>query len=453
MGNNKSEGIFASWLKNFSIVVLTQSFHAVYLMFIMKFISAVMGGEGINAGDSGNFAEKQGILGIISIAGIWGLIKLEKLIKSLFGIQDSRLMGGIGENLTKSMLAIRSGMDLAKRTKEPFDKYKEAQKNTAAKRKAYNTALRKNEYIAGNSSNNTVNGGGTTSNQNYNLNSAGGNAALASASGNGSGNGAGNGNGGAQLSDDALNRLIMALENNANALQQGNSARNLADEFDRQENLKNAYQELQEAQRDEEAWKKKRVTRLATTVAAGAMGLGATDNMGDAVTFANLADKPMDWYTDRKVEKTANIDTAKRIYKEDYKAIQNDINRLKEIKDDLEAVDVSTLTPDERRTHDANLKGTDKAIKEYQKRAEMQYESAQKFLDDIPENVIEELGKTWVEMTDSTPVKPVKMKKATDITKTLDTSFNRTVRREVRDTINDIRRKPTQRNIDNVDDL
>ncbi|MDO4283535.1 MAG: hypothetical protein Q4D02_07870 [Clostridia bacterium] len=439
MGNDKSGGIFSNWLKNFSIIVFTQAFHAVFLMFIMKFLSIVSGGSVSNA-DGGNFAEKQGILAIVSIAGMWGLIKLEKFVKGLFGIQESKMMGGIGENLGKSMMAIRSGIDLAKRTKEPFDKHKEAQKNVEAKRKAYNRALdmqkagaKSNAAAASTNVNSAI--GGTTSNQNLNV--AGNNPALGAGSGNGVGN--------VQLTDDALNRLIMALENNSAALQQGASNSSAANDLKNQWAVDDAYKELQDAQRDEEAWRKKRVTRLATTVAAGAMGIGATDNIGDAVTFANLADKPMDWYTDRKVDKTANINTAKRI-KKDYDATQD---QLKKINDSY-----NNVTNNGTREVSAATKAQYKRVQEkYTKQAQSQAAAAQSYLNEIPNNVLAEASKTWLEMTDSTPVKVSKREGKFGYAPSLNSSFNKTVKREVRDTINDVRRKPIQRNIDNVDDL
>lgn len=439
MGNDKSSGIFANWLKNFSLIVFTQSFHAVFLMFIMKFLSIVTSGTVSNS-EGGNFAEKQGLLAIISIAGMMGLIKFEKFVKGLFGIQDSKMMGGIGDNLAKSLLTIKSGMDLAKRTKEPFDKYNEAKKNRAAKEKAYNRARALQDAGAKTNAKATTaalnsNNSRTNSNQNFNLNSSGENAGL----------GAGNGTGNVQLTDDALNRLIMALENNANALQQGNANSTAANDLKNQWAVEDAYKELQDAKKEEEAWRKKRVTRLATTVGAGAMGLGATDNVESAVTFANLADKPMDWYTDRKVDKTVNINAAK-IVKADYDATIEKLDKVNQ--------SYNTITNNGTKKVSAATEAQYKRVQEkYTKQAQSQAAAAQSYLDDIPENIIKEYGKTWLEMTDSTPVKVSKKDGKFGYKASIDSSFNKTVKREARDIVNEVRRKPIQRNIDNVDDL
>lgn len=441
MGNDKSGGIFANWLKNFSLVVFTQSFHAIFLMFIMKFLSIVTQGSVSNA-EGGNFAEKQGLLAIISIAGMMALIKFEKFVKGLFGVQDSKMMGGIGENLSKSLMTIKSGMDLARRTKEPFDKHNEAKKNLAAKEKAYNRALALRDAGAKNNakaSTTALNArsGGTTANQNFNLNSAGGN--------NNPGLGAGNGVGNVQLTDDALNRLIMALENNANALQQSTSNSTAANDLKNQWAVDDAYKELQDAKKEEEAWRKKRVTRLATTVGAGAMGLGATEDIEKAVTFANLADKPMDWYTDRKIDKTVNINAAKRV-KADYDATMEKLDKVNQ--------SYNTVTNNGTREVSAATKAQYKRVQEkYTKQAKSQAAVAQSYLNDIPENILKDAGKTWLEMTDSTPVKVSKRDGKFGYKASIDSSFNQTVKREIKDISKEVRRRPTPRNIDNVDDL
>lgn len=454
MGKEKSSGIFASWLKNFATIVFTQSFHAVYLMFIMKFLS-ILGSGSIDASKDGSFAQKQGIFAIVSIAGIWGLIKLEKLIKSTFGIQDSKLLGGIGENFTKAMVGMKSGMALAQRTKEPFTKANEAKKTVAAKQKAYDTAVRRNAAInaaaAEDSAENTTSGGAyNTGNQTNNTvlqgDNIGGNNNLG-----GSGNGQGSGNGtNVGLTNEALNKLIMALENNAAALQKsgaggGGGGSNAAARFDAEEAEQNAYEELEKAKRDAEIAKRQRVTRLATTVGAAAMGMGATDNLGDAVTAANLIDMPLDYITDKKIERNVNLEQSKRIMDE-RNATMDELRKAEEraskISDSKNrasnngARQLSQNVANRYREFEAENARTQAKLT---KQAERQAAMAQEFLDDIPKSMIASAGKAWAEMAEqSTPIKITK-KETGGYAPTLNTTFNKGLRTDVREARRSIR--------------
>lgn len=473
MGKEKSSGIFASWLQNFATTVFTQSFHAVYLMFIMKFLSQLSVG-GLDASEGGNFAQKQGIFAIVSIAGLWGLIKLEKLIKSTFGIKDSKLLGGIGENFTKAMVGMKSGMALVQRTKEPFTKANEAKKTVAAKQKAYDTAVRRNAAInaaAAEDSAESTTAGGT-----YNTGSQTNNTVLQGDNINGNnglpgpGNGQGSGNGAnVGLTNDALNRLIMALENNAAALQKsgaggGGGSNNAAAKFDAEEAEQNAYEELEKAKRDAEIAKRQRVTRLATTVGAAAMGMGATDNLGDAVTAANLIDMPLDYITDRKIQRNVNLEQAKRVMDEKNATIE-ELNKAQEraskISDSKNRASnngtrqLSQNVANRYREFEAENARTQAKLT---KQAERQAAMAQEFLDDIPKSMIASAGKAWAEMAEqSTPIKITK-KETGGYAPTLNTTFNRGLRTEVREvkrsiqnTNDRLHRRPIQPR--SVDDL
>jgi len=227
---DKSGSLFTNWLKNFTVIVFNQTFHAVFLMFIMRFLSAFMdknGGQTLE-----QFVNYEGIFGVVAIAGMMGLIKLEKLVKDLFGIKDSKLMGGIGDNLAKSMLAIRSGVDLAKRTKEPFDKYNESKKNTAAKRRALDDIKKRNAFIDGLGGSES-NGATASATANNNINAANVNAQLGNAQINNQGTGQGGGSG--LTNEEALNRLIIALENNANAMQNNSKNKDAMEAYDRKQ--------------------------------------------------------------------------------------------------------------------------------------------------------------------------------------------------------------------------
>lgn len=464
MGKDKSSGIFSNWLKNFTVMVFTQTFHAVFLMVILKFIAVVSGGN-ISSGTeadpaSGSFVERQGIYSIIIIVAMTSLIKMEKFIKNLFGIQDSKILGGISDNFGKTMVGLKSGMDLVRRTKEPFDKHKEAQANVAAKQKAYNLAKSRNAAInsaAVSSSQNTPlpESGGSMS-QNVEIqNSASSNAISNNGNaneygyGNGNGNGAGNGGSGSGVSEEALNRLIMALENNSMALKQnggggsGGAASNAAAKFDANQAEQDAFEELEKAKRDEQAWKRKRVTRLGTTVAAGAMGMGATDNMGDAVTFANLADKPLDWYTDKKVDTHVNKEAARRLMNESevskvesYKAEAKERNAKSNKERVASRASVTRIAPESLKEYNDYSKlerESAKAKKEFAEQAQRQSAMAQKFLDDIPKSAIAEMGQAWLDMSRQiTPVDVVKNEQG-KYRPTINTSLNRSIASDVKD--------------------
>lgn len=458
MGKEKSSGIFANWLQNFSTIVFTQSFHAVYLMFIMKFLSQLSIG-GLDASEGGNFAQKQGIFAIVSIAGLWGLIKLEKLIKSTFGIKDSKLLGGIGENFTKAMVGMKSGMALAQRTKEPFTKANEAKKTVAAKQKAYDTAVRRNAAINAASAedsaeSSTASGAYNTGNQTNNTvlqgdNIAGNNNLPGSGNGQGIGNGANVG-----LTNEALNKLIMALENNAAALQKSGAGgssggSNAAARFDAEEAEQNAYEELEKAKRDAEIAKRQRVTRLATTVGAAAMGMGATDNLGDAVTAANLIDMPLDYITDRKIQRNVNLEQSKRVMDERNATIE-ELNKAQERASKISASknrasnngtrQLSQNVANRYREFEAENARTQAKLT---KQAERQAAMAQEFLDDMPKSMLASMGKAWAEMAEqSTPIKITK-KETGGYAPTLNTTFNRGLRTEVRE---------AKRSIQNVND-
>lgn len=453
MGKDKSSGIFSSWLKNFTVMVFTQSFHAIFLMIILKFIAVVSGGS-ISSGDesntaAGSFVEKQGIYSIITLAAMTSLIKMEKFIKDLFGIQDSKMLGGISDNFGKAMIGMKSGMDLVKRTKEPFDKHKEAQANLAAKQKAYNRAKARNAAI--NSAQTSISQSTSlpaesdsinqnVSSQNLDASNVSSSNEYANINGNGNGSGNGTGNG---VSEQALNRLIMALENNSQALRQsgggsgGGAAGNAAAKFDAEEAEQDAFEDLEKAKRDEQAWKRKRVTRLATTVAAGAMGMGATDNLADAVAFANLADKPLDWYTDRKVDTHVNKDAAARLMKESRESqVESDKAAKKEsnIQRTRKNLAAYNRMPEKVQNRYNELEKESASAKAaFAKQAQRQSAMAQKFLDDIPKSVIAEMGQAWIDM--SRQITPIDVRKNDQgkYRPTIDTSLNRSIVSDVKD--------------------
>mgnify|MGYP006067968019 FL=1 len=439
---DKSNGIFANWFKNFTIIVFTQSFHAVYLLFILKFLSIVSEGE---ISDT-TFAENQGLFSIISIAGLAGLIKLEKFIKGLFGIKSSDLLGNIGDNFAKALIGVRSAMDMGRRTIEPFNEYKKAQSNSkAAAKKVDRLRAIQNANLNAPKNTNAAQAAATTT-----ATRVGTGSPVGIEAGSGAGTGTGTGGGNAAITDDALRRLIAALEANSAALQQNGGGK--SGESDAVKALKDQYaledaqEELAKAERDEQAWKKKRFTRLATTVGAAAFGMGATETIGDAVTVANIVDKPLDYMTDKGIDKITSVDAANKALDrkaEAQKAQAREISKLRtkyHLPADSDSVE--GLSPEDKAAFKAE---SEKIRKTYESQIQKQGQMAQEFINDIPKGVVSSMANLWKEAaTSTTPVKltqkdPTRSRlKVSNYRVSVDTEFNRDLaaaaRRSPRDT-------------------
>lgn len=80
----KQSTIFKSWLQNFCLTVFMQTIHAMYMVVAFQMIASVYKNIGTSADE---FTSEQAA--IVTIVLTTGLVKLEKLIKSLFGIGDS----------------------------------------------------------------------------------------------------------------------------------------------------------------------------------------------------------------------------------------------------------------------------------------------------------------------------------------------------------------------------
>ena len=79
----KTSNIFKNWLQNFTITVFMQSIHAAYMVVLFQILGDLYG----SATTFSSLNESQ--VAIVTIVLTTGLIKLEKMIKSVFGIGDS----------------------------------------------------------------------------------------------------------------------------------------------------------------------------------------------------------------------------------------------------------------------------------------------------------------------------------------------------------------------------
>lgn len=180
---NKKQGIFSMWLKNFLCLVFTQAFQAIFLAVIVLIIGKILGGvshvkvtkdDFVGFVTGSNTSTKYFICSIVAYVGVTGLIKLDKLVRSIFGIDESPLFGDLSKEMHKLMHAGMGMMKMAgdvKRNVSDVQASKARLKNAtnATQRIALNTG-KIDALAAGTKGGNTNN----TSNTNVNINSGGG---------------------------------------------------------------------------------------------------------------------------------------------------------------------------------------------------------------------------------------------------------------------------------------
>ena len=175
---NKKQGIFSMWLKNFCCLVFTQSFQAIFLAIIILVIGNLIEGistvEVKNDGFAGLLKDATGtstkyfLCSVVAYAGVPGIIKLDKIVRAIFGIDDSPLFGDLSKEMHKLMHA---GLGFAKMGSDLKRGYSNVKENkarldsasNATKRIALNTG-RINALASGNS------GSGSVNNTNINVN-------------------------------------------------------------------------------------------------------------------------------------------------------------------------------------------------------------------------------------------------------------------------------------------
>lgn len=270
----KDSGVLKNWFQNMIAIIFNQSFQAIFLC-----VSTLIIGQISNADHSSDL-----INGLICIISLNAIMKFDKLFKELLGIKDSKIMGGFNENAMRSFAAIKSGMALANRSTEPFKKRTEAQHRI-------NAARKKRDKIA--SSIASLNGGSGGSGGNTNIN---GSTTINGATVTGGNTG---GLGGAANDSQvvaAMTKLTQALDNNTSSKDKEKREKLYDD-------LAGAEAELERAKADKRAESMRAFTRFGTTLGAVGFGIGATDNIGDAISVGNIVDLPMDAMSDRAVNR------------------------------------------------------------------------------------------------------------------------------------------------------
>lgn len=135
----KKSTIFVSWLKNFTVTVFMQTLHALYMLVVLQILANLYGKLYVYDND-GNLIEAleealtEGQISIVTIILTTGLVKLEKLFKSMFNIGDSfagDLKAGT-QSMMKAMGAVKGIAAGAKAVGDNAGKYKDAVKRKQA---------------------------------------------------------------------------------------------------------------------------------------------------------------------------------------------------------------------------------------------------------------------------------------------------------------------------------
>lgn len=134
----KQNGILEEWLRNMVALIFLQTFHAIFLTFIMEIISAVSAWEP-GAGSAGStsgatqlvqaFGSEDVKLSLIVIVAMFALLKMEKMVKNIFGIKDSKYAKGLQESFSGGVAKVASAVDMAKRTAQAQKDKKEKARN------------------------------------------------------------------------------------------------------------------------------------------------------------------------------------------------------------------------------------------------------------------------------------------------------------------------------------
>lgn len=287
----RDSGVLKNWFQNMIAIIFNQSFQAIFMCISVLIIGKFSGND-----DSSDI-----IIALISVVTLNAIMKFDKLFKEILGIKDSKIMGGFNENAMRSFAAIKSGMALAKRSAEPFA-------NRAEARRRYNVAAKKREKAL-KSLSELGSGAKTNSSSSGIVNNFNGGSAsntLSNGTNSVNANGIGGASGGNLQMIEAMNNLSRALDKNTSSKEEEKREKLTAD-------LAEAEGEMAKARADQKAESLKAFTRFGTTLGSLGFGMGATNNLGDAVSVGNLVDMPMDKMTDRAVNRGVYGNTARKI--------------------------------------------------------------------------------------------------------------------------------------------
>lgn len=135
----KNQGIFEMWLRNFVSLVFMQSFQAIFLSVALTILASVNKMPLENSDESilsklfdGGSGTKQTAVAIVAFIALTGVIKLQKLVKGIFGIEDSPLIGDMSKNMKSVIHTAIHAKDLMGGVKGAWDNRKDLKSKLGA---------------------------------------------------------------------------------------------------------------------------------------------------------------------------------------------------------------------------------------------------------------------------------------------------------------------------------
>lgn len=287
----KQSQIFKNWLKNFAVAVFIQSLHAMYMVVIIRILSKLYRYN--NHVWSGNLKQEQ--VSILTIMLLTGLVKFEKLFKTMFGIGDS-FAGDLKDGAKSMVKAMGAAKGLSEGLKAVSDN--SGKVKAAGKRKsAFMAEL--NNLKAGLKPGGNINI--TNNNSTDNSSSNTDNSSTSNSQNNNNGGRSSSG-GGSNSSGDYLDEVLKKKSNPTS--------------------LEDKIRMLEEAIAEETA--KEKSARLAmlmgpSNVMAGiGLGLGLGDDISEALFKGGYITKGLDYAAEKVGYKAADKDR-KKFYEDEKK--------------------------------------------------------------------------------------------------------------------------------------
>ena len=335
MGGKNSGSLFNNWLKNFATTVFTQSFHAFFMVFIITSLSKFH-----KPGTETN----EGIVAIITIVLTMALIKFEKLIKSLFGINDG-MLGDIKSNGMMAIGGVKAAANMGKTISEPFKKHAEAKRKVDRLGKKlsktegiravgkngddlgiFNNGIHNDKYaIYDENSLNNTHDDGINENSEFiaSQNDNNSNSNISNTKGNISKEGVATGENSAQT-NQLLSQLIAISKQNVTETAKAAKATERANDEKKAEKIESLVDEYNDALLQKNVSSRDRWLNSASAIAGTSIGLGMADDIEESAMIGALINKPLAVGTTKIAERSET--------KKAYNATKNDKYETESIK-------------------------------------------------------------------------------------------------------------------------
>lgn len=302
----KSE-ILNNWFQNFVITVFMQSFHAIFLMFILQMLSALNGSDGVQS--------------LMALVGAMALIKFEKTFKELFGLKDG-LGGSIKGAGAKAIIAAKGVTSAAKNLTDNASKEKKAKSRQVDLTKRRAALMRdlstpSSSPLGGSGGNRTITPGsmtpsgiliGSDSAPISSQVSANQNPMLAGTTGTPTGAGGVGSTNAIAANTQAINNLVAAL----NKKEQNEQVK---DRKAKEEELRKVEEELQDANKDVAGAKFARLMAPAVAIGAAGIGFGMMDETSESLAMAGVLASGGDLLAE-KVGRRGAMQANQKLYEE-----------------------------------------------------------------------------------------------------------------------------------------